>query len=78
MDEHEAEVDWFTRDLELHPLSSAPEPKRRFQPSKWEEKKCAPVPLGTFCCFDGARCAEMRLCSVRAASRLARDDHIKL
>lgn len=36
---YEPEVDWFTRDLELHPLSSAPEPKRRFQPSKWEEKK---------------------------------------
>lgn len=36
---YEPEVDWFTRDVELHPLSSAPEPKRRFQPSKWEEKK---------------------------------------
>ena len=23
----------------LHPFSSAPEPKRRFQPSKWEAKK---------------------------------------
>jgi len=44
VDPYEAEVDWFTRDLELHPLSSAPEPKRRFQPSKWEEKKCASVP----------------------------------
>ncbi len=42
MNPYEPEVDWFTRDLELHPLSSAPEPKRRFLPSKWEEKKCVP------------------------------------
>jgi ribosome biogenesis protein ERB1 len=41
---YEPEVDWFTRDVELHPLSSMPEPKRRFQPSKWEEKKCVLVP----------------------------------
>jgi hypothetical protein len=40
VDPHLPEDDWFTRDLELHPLSSAPAPKRRFQPSKWEEKKC--------------------------------------
>lgn len=39
VDPHLPEDDWFTRDLQLHPLSSAPEPKRRFQPSKWEEKK---------------------------------------
>ena len=37
----EPEIDWFTRDKEIHPLSAAPEPKRRFMPSKWEEKKCA-------------------------------------
>ncbi|KAK9829975.1 hypothetical protein WJX72_008983 [[Myrmecia] bisecta] len=36
---YEPEVDWFTRETEIHPLSSAPEPKRRFIPSKWEEKK---------------------------------------
>ncbi|KAK9914855.1 hypothetical protein WJX75_001346 [Coccomyxa subellipsoidea] len=35
----EPEVDWFTRDKEIHSLSQAPEPKRRFMPSKWEEKK---------------------------------------
>lgn len=35
----EPEVDWFTRDVEVMPLSAAPEPKRRFIPSKWEEKK---------------------------------------
>ena len=35
----EPEEDWFTKDEEIHPLSSAPEPKRRFMPSKWEEKK---------------------------------------
>jgi hypothetical protein len=37
----EPEVDWFTRDKEIHSLWQAPEPKRRFMPSKWEEKKCA-------------------------------------
>ena len=36
---YEPEVDWFTRDVEIMPLSAAPEPKRRFVPSKWEEKK---------------------------------------
>jgi len=33
------ENDWFTREQEMMPLSGAPEPKRRFTPSKWEEKK---------------------------------------
>lgn len=33
------ENDWFTRHTEVMPLSAAPEPKRRFIPSKWEEKK---------------------------------------
>ena len=37
----EPEIDWFTRDKEISSLSAAPEPKRRFMPSKWEEKKCA-------------------------------------
>lgn len=32
-------VDWFSWDDSKHPLSSAPEPKRRFIPSKWESKK---------------------------------------
>lgn len=31
--------DYFSREEEQHPLSSAPEPKRRFIPSKHEEKK---------------------------------------
>lgn len=39
VDPFEPEVDWFTRDVEVMPLSGAPEPKRRFIPSKWEEKK---------------------------------------
>lgn len=30
---------WFTKDVEVMPLTAAPEPKRRFTPSKWEEKK---------------------------------------
>ncbi|XP_031272587.1 ribosome biogenesis protein BOP1 homolog [Pistacia vera] len=32
-------VDWFKHDDALHPLSNAPEPKRRFIPSTWESKK---------------------------------------
>jgi ribosome biogenesis protein ERB1 len=32
-------VDWFKWDGANHPLSNAPEPKRRFIPSKWEAKK---------------------------------------
>ncbi|KAJ8755615.1 hypothetical protein K2173_022210 [Erythroxylum novogranatense] len=32
-------VDWFEWEDAKHPLSNAPEPKRRFIPSKWEAKK---------------------------------------
>lgn len=32
-------VDWFEWPDKGHPLSNAPEPKRRFVPSKWEHKK---------------------------------------
>lgn len=32
-------VDWFSNEVDPTPLRSAPEPKRRFMPSKWEEKK---------------------------------------
>lgn len=32
-------VDWFNWEDKGHPLSNAPEPKRRFTPSKWEQKK---------------------------------------
>eukprot|EP00249_Psilotum_nudum_P016440 c25825_g1_i1 orf=239-2530(+) len=32
-------VDWFDWEDKGHPLSSAPVPKRRFVPSKWEAKK---------------------------------------
>lgn len=32
-------VDWFDFEDSKHPLSSAPEPKRRFLSSKWEHKK---------------------------------------
>ncbi|CAN0878292.1 Ribosome biogenesis protein BOP1 homolog [Linum grandiflorum] len=31
-------VDWFKLDHPIHPVSNAPEPKRRFIPSKWEAK----------------------------------------
>ena len=45
MNPYEPEVDWFSRDVEIHPINDAPEPKRRFMPSKWEEKKCGADPL---------------------------------
>ncbi|KAF5744001.1 hypothetical protein HS088_TW08G00589 [Tripterygium wilfordii] len=38
-DPHASYVDWFKWDDAKHPLSNAPEPKRRFIPSRWEAKK---------------------------------------
>ncbi|KAJ3356866.1 Ribosome biogenesis protein 1 [Allomyces javanicus] len=38
-DPYQPTVEWFTSKTEIHPLSAAPEPKRRFVPSKWEHKK---------------------------------------
>ena len=38
IDPFEPEDDWCSRVREIHPLNAAPEPKRRFAPSKWEEK----------------------------------------
>ncbi|KAL0384603.1 UNVERIFIED_CONTAM: Ribosome biogenesis protein BOP1 [Sesamum radiatum] len=37
-DDDEPYVDWFAWDGAKHPLTNAPEPKRRFIPSKWESK----------------------------------------
>ena len=31
--------DFFSGDVQIHPVLSLPEPKRRFVRSKWEEKK---------------------------------------
>lgn len=36
---YEPTVEWFTSQVETMPLSAAPEPKRRFVPSKHEQKK---------------------------------------
>ncbi|KAG6550611.1 hypothetical protein Mapa_007864 [Marchantia paleacea] len=36
---HEEYTDWFEWEDRGHPLSNAPEPKRRFIPSKWEARK---------------------------------------
>jgi ribosome biogenesis protein ERB1 len=36
---YEPTVEWFSSKKEVMPLSAAPEPKRRFIPSKWEAKK---------------------------------------
>ncbi|XP_042030365.1 ribosome biogenesis protein BOP1 homolog [Salvia splendens] len=38
-DPYPSYIDWFTWDGAKHPLSNAPEPKRRFIPSKWDAKK---------------------------------------
>lgn len=38
-DPYEPTVEWFTSKTEIMPLSSAPEPKRRFVPSKHEAKR---------------------------------------
>lgn len=38
-DPYQPYVDWFKWDDAKHPLSNAPEPKRRFIPSKWESRK---------------------------------------
>ncbi|EPQ59553.1 BOP1NT-domain-containing protein [Gloeophyllum trabeum ATCC 11539] len=38
-DPYEPTVEWFTSKQEQMPLSAAPEPKRRWVPSKWEKKK---------------------------------------
>jgi len=36
---YEPTIEWFTSQVETMPLSAAPEPKRRFVPSKHEQKK---------------------------------------
>lgn len=38
-DPYEPTVEWFTSKVESMPLSAAPEPKRRWVPSKWEKQK---------------------------------------
>ena len=40
-DPYEPTVEWFTGEgkQEVMPLSAAPEPKRRWVPSKWEKQK---------------------------------------
>ena len=36
---HEDLIDWYSNEVDPHPMHNGPEPKRRFMPSKWEEKK---------------------------------------
>ena len=36
---YEPTVEWFTSKPMVMPLTAAPEPKRRFVPSRWEAKK---------------------------------------
>jgi len=38
-DPYEPTTEWFTSKQEVMPLSGAPEPKRRWIPSKWEKQK---------------------------------------
>ena len=50
-DPYEPTVEWFTGKgkEEIMPLSAAPEPKRRWVPSKWEKQKVRNV--GLSCIF---------------------------
>lgn len=43
-DPYEPTIEWFTGKgkEEIMPLSGAPEPKRRWVPSKWEKQKVRP------------------------------------
>lgn len=45
-DPYEPTIEWFTGKgkEEVMPLSAAPEPKRRWVPSKWEKQKVTPTP----------------------------------
>jgi hypothetical protein len=36
---YEPYIDYYSGDVDPTPLLNAPEPKRRFIPSKWEEQK---------------------------------------
>lgn len=42
-EEYEPWVDFFTKTVQVMPINAAPEPKRRFQPSKWEAQKVAKI-----------------------------------
>ena len=46
-DPYEPTVEWFTGKgkEEIMPLSAAPEPKRRWVPSKWEKQKVILLPF---------------------------------
>jgi BOP1NT (NUC169) domain len=39
IDPHADLVDWYSNTVDQAPMQNGPEPKRRFMPSKWEEKK---------------------------------------
>lgn len=48
-DPYEPTIEWFTGKgkEEVMPLSGAPEPKRRWVPSKWEKQKVSPASPGS-------------------------------
>lgn len=49
---YEPYIDWFEYEDKGQPLSGAPEPKRRFVPSKWEAKQVRRLLSATLgCCF---------------------------
>jgi BOP1NT (NUC169) domain len=39
VDPYADHIDWYSNELDPFPVSSAPQPKRRFKPSTWEERK---------------------------------------
>jgi hypothetical protein len=62
IDPHEDLVDWYSNTVDPHPMQNAPEPKRRFAPSKWEDKKIVKLVRGcalVHCCA---------MCAMRTAS----------
>ena len=50
IDPYEDLVDWYSNTPEAAPAAAAPEPKRRFAPSKWEEKKIIKLVSSLVCC----------------------------
>ena len=66
IDPYEDLVDWYTNEEDPHPVHNAPEPKRRFMPSKWEEKKIVKL-VRTLSCRRVPPC--MRRCDARRCLR---------
>lgn len=60
---------WFSSVKEIHPLGNAHEPKRRFQPSKWEARCCCLALRGKAAASPMLACAGWCLNRRRRSSR---------